>query len=379
VTIPPDPSSSDPFAPEPTPSAPPAPVASNLPAADWYPDPENSDQLRYWDGERWTDHRAPRVTGLRSLGDWLSAAFSTAWKRIKSVAWLWMVLQLPIAVLLSIVAAWAVRPIRITGFQEGDFDVVGLSASRLAIAGILTVVSMVLYGAYVNALRHQMFHTHRGRDIAWGASAVEGLGRVPRWIGWGLLFFVVLSLAMAVVIGLSVAAIAAGVEGTLLLIIPVGIAFFIFVAPRLYFVFSSIAVGPRGSNPVSTSWDLVRGNYWPVLGRVLLWAIISGVIGSIFNTVVSQFTTGAFIGAIDDLDFVDVAGGDGVDIQLDGRSLDSIGLDTFFSGPTVALGLLAVSVFGALVQAITQALNASADTNMYLDLDGPFAEVADAG
>lgn len=27
--------------------------------ADWYPDPENPQLLRYWDGQRWTEHRAP--------------------------------------------------------------------------------------------------------------------------------------------------------------------------------------------------------------------------------------------------------------------------------------------------------------------------------
>jgi hypothetical protein len=32
---------------------------SNAPAAAWYPDPEDATQLRYWDGQQWTEHRAP--------------------------------------------------------------------------------------------------------------------------------------------------------------------------------------------------------------------------------------------------------------------------------------------------------------------------------
>lgn len=29
------------------------------PAAGWFPDPEDATALRYWDGQAWTEHRAP--------------------------------------------------------------------------------------------------------------------------------------------------------------------------------------------------------------------------------------------------------------------------------------------------------------------------------
>ena len=32
---------------------------ASLPAPGWYPDPEIVGTQRYWDGGRWTDHRAP--------------------------------------------------------------------------------------------------------------------------------------------------------------------------------------------------------------------------------------------------------------------------------------------------------------------------------
>lgn len=32
---------------------------SNTPPAGWYPDPEQAEQQRYWDGTQWTEHRAP--------------------------------------------------------------------------------------------------------------------------------------------------------------------------------------------------------------------------------------------------------------------------------------------------------------------------------
>ena len=33
---------------------------TTTPPANWYPDPDGSPQLRYWDGEKWTDHVRPR-------------------------------------------------------------------------------------------------------------------------------------------------------------------------------------------------------------------------------------------------------------------------------------------------------------------------------
>ncbi len=32
-----------------------------LPPAGWYPDPADESKIRYWDGERWTEHVADRV------------------------------------------------------------------------------------------------------------------------------------------------------------------------------------------------------------------------------------------------------------------------------------------------------------------------------
>lgn len=56
-------------------------------AAGWYPDPEMADTIRYWDGTKWTEHRAPQQKAVKiaekdwrempSLtgGFWLAALF----------------------------------------------------------------------------------------------------------------------------------------------------------------------------------------------------------------------------------------------------------------------------------------------------------------
>ena len=34
---------------------------TTTPPASWYPDPEHAGWQRYWDGQAWTEHRAPAL------------------------------------------------------------------------------------------------------------------------------------------------------------------------------------------------------------------------------------------------------------------------------------------------------------------------------
>ncbi len=43
---------------------------ADLPAAGWYPDPEQPGQQRYWDGQQWTEHRAPLEGGGSPQPQW---------------------------------------------------------------------------------------------------------------------------------------------------------------------------------------------------------------------------------------------------------------------------------------------------------------------
>jgi hypothetical protein len=66
---------------------------SDLPPANWYPDPEVPGQQRYWDGTQWTEHRAPGV-GAQPQGAAWGAASDTqvqggqpAWGQQPQQAW----------------------------------------------------------------------------------------------------------------------------------------------------------------------------------------------------------------------------------------------------------------------------------------------------
>ena len=48
----------------------PEPSAHEAPVAGWYPDPENPQMARYWDGSQWTDDRRPLVS-KEGVSGWL--------------------------------------------------------------------------------------------------------------------------------------------------------------------------------------------------------------------------------------------------------------------------------------------------------------------
>ncbi|MCY4067497.1 MAG: DUF2510 domain-containing protein [Acidimicrobiaceae bacterium] len=55
---------------------------SDLPPADWYVDPEDSTQYRYWDGLAWTEHRSARYSDATSGGDDDGAGMRGAWQLV---------------------------------------------------------------------------------------------------------------------------------------------------------------------------------------------------------------------------------------------------------------------------------------------------------
>ncbi len=45
----------------------------DLPSPGWYPDPEQPQTKRYWDGQAWTDQRAPIEEGGEGAPGWMLA------------------------------------------------------------------------------------------------------------------------------------------------------------------------------------------------------------------------------------------------------------------------------------------------------------------
>ena len=267
---------------------------TDLPPADWYTDPEDESQYRYWDGSSWTEHRAPRIAepdtetgdaphGMRSPSTLVADTFSLTgrrWRSLAATALIYISSQV-LALVLLIVSAddilmgelgeiWdrvtepgvdLTQPEHEAYFQslELDLALVNFGPALLALLA-LWVASTLMQAAVTRIALSDL----KDRSLTTSDALRQALGRVPRLMGVNLqiaaIFLVVL-----------LAAVLAGFGAPALLIplIPafiVGGVYMLVVMPLAYVVASA---GPRRwSLPYGAR--LVRGRFWASLGRLLL-------------------------------------------------------------------------------------------------------------
>lgn len=322
------------------------------PSADWYPDPQDPEQLRYWDGQSWSEHRAPAVTGLSSIGDWITDTFSAIGRCWKDLAILSVIFALPFALMNGAALVWAAGDIEFIDLDTNSPDVIGFDAGRFALVGLLWLVSMVVGLLYANAVRHRVYWAVRKQDTTWQRSAAVGLKRAPLRLLWGivwLLVFMVPLIIYGVVLGLVIGFVGAGLATAVGLL--GGLALLVAIPwlwARMSMMFTAIAVG--GSSPLSTSFKLTKPHVWTLLLRLFLWAIAMSVLGSVFSAP-QQLAFGGF-------DFTGM------------EEADSLRVSDFLGDAGTGL-----FVFGSLVAAaggaLTRAATAGAEALIYRQLEGP--------
>ena len=267
---------------------------SDLPPPDWYTDPEDESQYRYWDGVTWTEHRAPRHSRpdgetesgsgqLRRPGQLIAEMFSMTrrrWRSCATAAFIYLAAQAAMLVLLLIAGndilmgelgeIWdrisdpsfdPEAPEQTAYFESLEVDLSPVNFVPIVLGiGAVWVASNVLQVVVTRVALNDL----RGRTLPASDALRQALGRVPRLMG--------LDLQVAVVFLVAVIAVVVGGVLTPVLLIPLIPAF---IVGAVYFtVVMSLAFAYASVGPATPSLPygarLVRGRFWGTLGRMLL-------------------------------------------------------------------------------------------------------------
>lgn len=271
---------------------------SDLPPADWYTDPEDESQYRYWDGSTWTDHRAPRhdqareelepAQGqLRRPGRLLADTFAMTrrrWRSCASAAFIYLAAQAAMLVLLLIAGndilmgelgeIWdrvsdpnfdPAAPEQTAYFESLEVDLSPVNFVPIVLGiGAVWVASNVLQAAVTRVALNDL----RGRTLTASDALRQAMRRVPRLMGLDLQVTAIFLIAViAVIIG--------GVLAPVLLIplIPAFIVGAVYFTVVWSLAFAYASVGPATPSLVYGA-RLVRGRFWGTLGRMLLIFVV---------------------------------------------------------------------------------------------------------
>ena len=284
---------------------------SDLPPADWYTDPEDESQYRYWDGSSWTEHRAPRLTdphtepgdapgGLRGPSQLVADTFSLAgrrWRPCAAVAVIYILSQIVGAALLIVSASRILmgelgeiydrvsqpgfdpsEPQHEAYFTALEVDLAPINFVPVLLGLLAMWVASNLMQATVTRIALRDLHN---RNAATSDTLREAMRRVPRLMGLDLIVGTICLLAVGAVV-------LAGIGAPLLLIalIPAVIAGAVYAVVVMPLAYAVASAGPRRwSLPYGAR--LVRGRFWATLGRLLLILLllvaVSFAVGIVFT------------------------------------------------------------------------------------------------
>ena len=284
---------------------------SDLPPADWYTDPQDESQYRYWDGTAWTEHRAPRhgqpdgepesdPGQLRRPGKLIAETLAISGRRWRSCAaagLIYLAAQVVMVVLLIIGANEFLRGElgevwdRVTDpnfdpessdqtayFESLEVDV-SLASFVPVVLGLLVlwigsnIIQAAVSRVTLSDLQDQPLNSSDALRLA--------LRRVPRLIGLDIQVALIFLVAV-------VAVVMAGVAAPVLLIplIPAFIVGAVYASVAMSLAYVVASVGPATPS-IAYGARLVRGRFFRTLGRMLLiFAVLMAVslaVGLVFS------------------------------------------------------------------------------------------------
>ncbi len=264
-----------------------------LPPPNWYTDPTDESQYRYWDGSVWTDHYAPRYaqepkSRLRSVGALLRDSFSSMrrhWRGCSVASLVYIVGQVLALLLVVLSADWILTGelgelwdrVNEPGFDpttrenEAYFESLEFDFSALNfVPAVLGMMILWVTGSFFTATAALLaLGDFRGSAPSLPSTFLRALRRVPRIMGLQLLF------ALFVVAASGVVVLAALVSPLLLiLLIPALLAAVILSMPIFNLAYIVASAGLR-ELPLPYAIRLVRRRFWGVFGRIAVVVLIA--------------------------------------------------------------------------------------------------------
>jgi hypothetical protein len=285
-----------------------------MPPAGWYADPEQAWTWRYWNGASWTDHRAPRdmPTGRDpfSFSAWFEQSF-TAFKAVARRVGLLVAAVWVVAVALYGVVVYSVfnssngREIReLIEFDRifgtgGAADTVELTDSEwnrvgdlvidslsAALPWLLAISLVVVFGSawsFVLAARvADRVDDDAVAQLSRVDDAAESIRRVPAVVG-AVLVLVGISLGVFFVAFLPLlVALLADADGAVIALavvfgLPAALVVYFWLLGRLALALVIASIGGHGVG-IRRSWELTRGRYWGVVGRLVIAGLIASAV-----------------------------------------------------------------------------------------------------
>lgn len=273
---------------------------------DWYTDPDDESQYRYWDGSAWTEHRAPRhvveeTPALRGVNRLIADSLRILrrqWRGWIFVALLSVVAYVLVAVLFVYSADLVlngeldeiIERISEPGFDpetpenEAYFESLEVD---LSIWNFVPAVLGALFAWFVSnlvtaAITLLTLADERGDDQRHSAVLTKALKRVPRLIGVDLQFVVLVAAVSAVTL-----LVAATVPLMLIVVIPVLIVAGIWGLPVAFLAYVVASIGPAQWS-LGYAYRLVRGRFRATFGRLLLLLVIVTVFAVMTELVAGQ-------------------------------------------------------------------------------------------